>query len=85
VFLDQKKQAKMQWVQDPRQNSVDNLKNVRREASRHLRNKKAYLKAKIEEIETTSNSKITNIRDFYRGINDFKKPVTNVVQDEKGD
>jgi len=27
--------------------------------------------AKIEELET--NSKIKNIRDLYRGINDFKK------------
>jgi len=29
-----------------------------------------------------------NIRDLYRGINDFKKgyqPRTNVVKDEKGD
>jgi len=30
-FLDQRKQAKMQWIQDPSQSSVDNLKNVRRE------------------------------------------------------
>jgi hypothetical protein len=29
--------------------------------------KKAYLKAKIEELET--NSKIKNVRDLYRGIN----------------
>jgi hypothetical protein len=31
----------------------------------------AYLKAKTEELET--NSKINNVRDLYRGINDFKK------------
>ena len=38
----------MQWVQDPSQSNVDNLNNVRRETSRHLRNKKkAYLKAKF--------------------------------------
>ena len=43
-FLDQRKQAKMQWVQDPSQKSVDNLNSVRREVSRHFRNKKkAYL------------------------------------------
>jgi len=41
---------------------------VRREASRHFRNKKKdYLKAKIEELKT--NGKIKNIRDLYRGIN----------------
>jgi len=47
-ILDQWKQAKMQWIQDPSQNNVDNLNKVRRDASRHFRNKKkAYLKAKI--------------------------------------
>jgi len=62
----------MPWIQDPSQSSVDNLNNVRREASRHFRNKKrAYLKAKIEELET--NSKIKNIRDLYRGFNGFSK------------
>jgi len=52
-FIDQRKQAKMQWVQDPSQSGVDNLKNPRREARRHFRNKKrAHLKDKIEELET---------------------------------
>jgi len=47
----------MQWLQDPNQNNVDNLSNVRHETSRHFRNKKTeYLKAKIKELET--NSKI---------------------------
>ena len=71
-FLDQSKRTKMQWIQDPSQSKVDNLNSVRREVSRHLRNiKKAYLRVKIEELET--NSKIQNIRDLYSGINDFKK------------
>jgi len=49
-FLDQRKRAKIQWIQDQRQSNIDNLNNVRREASRHFRNKKEeYLKAKIEE------------------------------------
>ena len=64
-YLDQTKQAKMRWVQDPTQSNVDNLNNVRREASRHFRNKKGYLEAKIEELET--NSKIKNIRDLDMG------------------
>jgi len=72
VFLDEREQTKMQWVQDPNQSNVDNLNNVRHEASRHFKNKKEdYLKAKIEELE--SNSKIKNIRVMYRGISDFKK------------
>jgi len=86
-FLDQRKQVKMQWAQDPSQNNVDNLNNVICEASRHFRNKKnAYLKGKIEELET--NIKIKNSRDLYRGISDFKKgyqPRTYIVKDEKGD
>jgi hypothetical protein len=59
----------------------------RKQTSRHFRNKKkAYLKAKIEELET--NSKINNVRDLYRGINDFRngyQPRTIIVKDEKGD
>jgi hypothetical protein len=43
----------------------DNLRNIRREASRHFRNKKReYLRDKINEIEL--NSKDKNIRDLYR-------------------
>jgi hypothetical protein len=49
----------MRWLQNPNQSNVDNLNNVRREASRHFRNKKReYLKAKIGELKT--NSKIHN-------------------------
>ena len=71
-FLDRRKRAKMQWIQDPRQSNVDILNNVRREVSRHFRNKKkAYLRDKIEELET--NKKIQKFRDLYRGINYFKK------------
>ena len=63
------------------------MNSIRREASRHFRNKKkAYLIAKIEDLET--NSKIKNMRVLYRGISDFKKghqPGTNTVKDETGD
>ena len=44
------------------------------------------MKVKVEELET--NSKINNVRDLYRGINDFTKgyqPRTTTVKDEKGD
>ena len=47
---------------------------------------KAYLKVEVEELET--NSKINNVRDLYRGVNDFKKgyqPRTTTVKDENGD
>jgi hypothetical protein len=71
-------------VLDPNQR---NLNNVRRESSGHFRNKKKeYLTAKINELET--NSKTNNIRDLYRGINDFQiryQPRTNIVKDKNGD
>ena len=44
------------------------------------------MRDKIEELE--AKSKIQNITDFYRGINDFKKgyqPRCNIVKDDKGD
>jgi hypothetical protein len=47
---------------------------------------KAYLKAKIEELET--KGKRGNIRDIQLVINDLKKgyqPRINTVKDDKGD
>jgi hypothetical protein len=86
-LVDQRKQAKLWWLQDPSEANQDNLSDVRREASRHLRDKKReYMEDKINELE--SNSKNKNIRDLYRGINEFKKgyqPRTNVVKEERGD
>jgi hypothetical protein len=67
-----KKQAKLQWLQDPSEVNEDNLSEVGQEASRRFRNKKRkYLKDIINKLE--SNSKNKNIKDQYRGINEFKK------------
>jgi len=64
----------MQWLQDPNQSEVYNLKTVTCEASRHFRNKKkVYLKAKIDEIETNSN--IKTIRDLT--LIDFQLDAQN--------
>jgi hypothetical protein len=38
-YLDQKKRAKVRWLQGPSQRNVDNLKSVSRAASRHFRKK----------------------------------------------
>jgi hypothetical protein len=66
---------------------VEIIYNVRRETSGHFRNKKReYLKGKINELAT--NSKNKNIRDLYRGINEFKRgyrPRSNLVKDDNGD
>jgi hypothetical protein len=81
-----KKQGELQWSQNSIEINGDDLNNVRREASRHFRNKKReYLKDKISELAT--NSKNKNIRDLYRGINEFSRgyhPRNNVVNDENG-
>jgi hypothetical protein len=62
-LLDQRKQAKLQWLQDPSEVNGDNLNNVRHEASRHFSNKKReYLKDRINEFATYSKNK--NIRDL---------------------
>jgi hypothetical protein len=40
-LLDQRKEAKFQWLQDSSEINEDNLNNVRRETSRYFRNKKS--------------------------------------------
>jgi hypothetical protein len=86
-LIDRRKQAKLQWLQNPSQVNGDNMDNVRCEASRTFKTKKMeYLKNKIKELETNSNNK--NIRDLCRDINEFKKgyqPRTNMVKEENGD
>jgi hypothetical protein len=49
-LLDQRKEVKRLWLQDPREIIGDNQNNVRLEASRHFRNRKReYLREKINE------------------------------------
>jgi hypothetical protein len=71
-------------LQNPHQINRDNLQNLRLETSKIFRNKKReYLKGKFNELET--NNKNKNIRDLYRGINEFKKgyqPIINIKKDE---
>jgi hypothetical protein len=85
--MDQMKQAKLQWLQDPSEINRNNLNNVRREASRQFKNKKKeHLKDNINELAT--NRKNKNIRDLYRRINEFKRcyqPRNNLVKDKNGD
>jgi hypothetical protein len=79
-LADRRKQAKLQWLQDPSEANEVNLSDVRREASRHFKNKKReYLNDKINELEPSSKNK--NIRNLYRGRNEFK---TKLVKDERG-
>jgi hypothetical protein len=85
--VDGRKQARVQWLQNPSEANEDKLSDVRREASRHFwKKEREYLKDKTNEF--VSNSKNKDIRDLYRGKNEFKKgyqPRTNLVKDDRGD
>jgi hypothetical protein len=86
-LVDQRKQVKLQWLQNASEINGDNLRIVRREGSRYFRNKeREYLKNKINDLAT--NGKNKNIRDLYKGINEFKRGYqrrNNLVEDETGD
>jgi hypothetical protein len=52
-LLDQREQVKLQWLQDPSEINEDNLNNIRRETSRHFRNKKReYLMSLQRTVRT---------------------------------
>jgi hypothetical protein len=74
-------------VRDQTEINGENVSSVRHEASRPFRNKKReYPEDKINEL--VMNSKNKNMRDPYRGINEFKwgcQPRNNLVKDENGD
>jgi hypothetical protein len=56
-LLDQRKQAKLQWLQEPSKITGDNLNNIRREASRHFRNmKREYLNDRTNELARNSKN-----------------------------
>ena len=62
-MIDQKKQAKMQWLHHPNQSTVDNLNNVRHEINWLIMIKrKEYLQVIIDELETQSKIKNTCMR-----------------------
>jgi hypothetical protein len=73
-------------IHDPGETDGDNPNNVRREASRHFRNKRReYLKDKIYEF--AMNSRNRNIRDLCGVINECNRsyqPRNNLVKDENG-
>jgi hypothetical protein len=57
-LIDQRRLAKLQWLQNPNQVNRYNLQNLRRETSRIFRNKKReHLKGKVNELETNNKNK----------------------------
>jgi hypothetical protein len=83
---DQRKPAKLQWLQDPRELDGNNLNNISRKGSKHFRNKKRkYLKYLIYEL--VMNNKNKDIMKLHKGMNEFKtsyQPRNNLVKDENG-
>jgi hypothetical protein len=58
--LDQRKQTKLQRLQNPSEMNGNNLKHVRREASKEYRNKKRVsLKNKINEFKGSTILEVT--------------------------
>jgi hypothetical protein len=84
-LLNQRKQAKLQCLQNPGQTNGGNLNNVRCETTRTFRNKKReYPEEKLISLKQTEQI----YQRCFRGINKFKKgfePRTNLVKDENGD
>ena len=68
----------MKLLQHPNQSNVDNLNNVRCEASRYFRDKKKeYLKGKIDELETNSKKRIS---DTCKEVSMTLRTVTSLEQ-----
>jgi hypothetical protein len=86
-LLNQREQAKLQWLQDPSEVNGDNLNNIKvKPAGISGIRKREYLKDRIDELAT--NSKNKNVRDLYRGIIELMKgyqPRSNLEKDENGD
>jgi hypothetical protein len=67
-LLDQRIQAKLQWLQAPNQRSGDSPNKARREPSRDFRNKRReYLKDNVNEFTTCSKKR--NISGLRRSVN----------------
>jgi hypothetical protein len=61
------------------QPNILDIVNIRREASRHFRNKKRdYLKDIINELVTHNKNK--NIRDLYRGVSECQKGYQSICK-----
>jgi hypothetical protein len=63
-LLDQRKQAKLQWLQDPSEINGDNLNNVRRDTSRHFRNKKKGYQPRNDVVKDENSDLLADSRVF---------------------
>ena len=85
-MANKRKQTKLLWRQNPNGQTAEDISNVRRDTCKTFRkNKGDYMKAKVNKLE--ENSKNKNIREMYKGINEFKKgyqPRANVINKHDG-
>ena len=71
-LANKRKQTELLWLQNPNDQTAEYFSNVRLVTCRMFReNKRHYMKANVNKLE--ENSKNTNIREMYKGINEFKK------------
>jgi len=71
-LANKRKQKKLLWLQNPNNQTAEDFSNVRRNTCRMFRKKKRdYMKAIVNKLD--ENSKNKNIRETYKGINEFKK------------
>jgi hypothetical protein len=86
-LLDQRNQAKLQWLQNTSQTNGDNLSNITHKTSRPFRNeKRECLKEKLMSLKQTVRTEISQT--YIRGINELKKHYqrrSNLVKNENGD
>jgi hypothetical protein len=60
-LLDQRKQVKLQWLQDPSEINGDNLNNAKPEVILHFRSKKReYLKDKLMSLQLTVRTRTSD-------------------------
>jgi hypothetical protein len=79
-LFDQRKEANLQWLQNPGEINEDNLDNKMCRASRHFGNKnREYLRYKINELAT--NSKNRNMRGYQLRSNLMKDGNIDLLAD----
>ena len=71
-LFNKRKQAKLLWLQNPNDQTAEDLANVWRDTYVTFKIKERdYMKAKVMKLEENGMNK--NIREMYKGIIEFKK------------
>jgi hypothetical protein len=79
--FNQRKQATMQWLQDPSQSNVDKLNNATRKDRMHFK----YKLLKWNNLRPTVRSKLLDTYEKTSMTKKVYRPRNNTVKDQKGD